>query len=190
VAGPCSWPVTGLSVPGVESLVGGTQFALPSLPRRGDLGGRSHTQAARRLPRKQPAVSCSASPLALALPHVLRHAYRLREPPPPCRPSSRASTASGLPSRAATSAWTFGTAPFALCRLLALAGQHPGHHHSLRVQLNPRRAGASYAPIVLQPPPGPRFPAETGSLFCTDPNFLEPEEFQEQLRFFGVFVFR
>ena len=150
-------------------MVGGTQFALPSLTRKGDLGGRSHTQAARRPPRKQPAVPCSASPLALALPHVLRHASRLREPPSPCRPSSRASTASGHAPRAATSNQTFGTAPLTLCHLLALAGQHPGHHRSLRVQTNPRRAGPFSAPIVLQPPPGPRFPAETGSLFCAGP---------------------
>lgn len=32
------WPL----LPGVESLVGGSQFALPSLTRKGDLGGRSH----------------------------------------------------------------------------------------------------------------------------------------------------
>ena len=33
----------------------------------------------------------------------------------------------------------------------------------------PRRAGPFPAPIVLQPPPGPRFPAETGSLFGAGP---------------------
>ena len=60
-------------------------------------------------------VSCSASPLALALPHVLRHPSPLREPPSPCRPSRRASTASGLAPRAATSTWTFSTALLALC---------------------------------------------------------------------------
>jgi hypothetical protein len=61
------------------------------------------------------------------------------------------------------------TVPLALCHLLALAGQHPGHHRSLRVQKKPRRAGPFSAPIVLQPPPSPRFPAETGSLFNAGP---------------------
>ena len=115
---------------------------------------------------------CSASPLALALPHVLRHASPLREPPSPCRPSSRASTASGLAPRAATSTWTFSTTLLALCHLLALAGQNPGHHHSLRVQTTPRRAGPDSATIVLQPPLGPRLPAEIGSLFWPGPSQL------------------
>ena len=34
---------------------------------------------------------------------------------------------------------------------------------------NPRRAGPFSAPIVPQPPPGPSFPAETGSLFGAGP---------------------
>jgi hypothetical protein len=37
-------------------------------------------------------------------------------------------------------------------RLLALAGQNPGHHHALRVQTTPRRAGPDSAPIVLRNP--------------------------------------
>ena len=70
---------------------------------------------------------CSASPLALALPHVLRHASHLREAPSRCWPSGRASTGSRLAPWAATPAWLFVASRLAFYHLPALAGQQPCH---------------------------------------------------------------
>jgi len=168
VAGPLwlarHWPL----LPGVESLVGGPQFALPSLTRKGDLGGRSHAGC--------PSTSSEAAGGAL-----LRFTPRPRSAP---RSAARFPLAgASVPVAAIESCehrkWTYIAGGdlqpdlrHRAARSLPPSGPRRTTSRSPSLtprSKNPRRAGPFSAPIVPHPPPGPRFPAETGSLFGGGP---------------------